>query len=67
MPNHVHGIIILNNRVEDTKNDKVYGFEIKEEWGHRSLQGVIRDFKPVITRYYTKLVDESLKNTLWQK
>lgn len=67
MPNHVHGIIILNNRAKDIKNDKVYGFEINEELGHLSLPGVIRDFKSVTTRYYNKLVEESLKNTLWQK
>ena len=67
MPNHLHGIIVLNNRVENIKNNKVYGFEVKEEKGHRSLHGVIRDFKSVTTRHYNKLVDEPLKNTLWQK
>ncbi len=67
MPNHIHGIIVINNKKHNIKIDKKYGFETAERCGHRSLQGVIRDFKSVTTRYYNKMVDESFKNTLWQK
>ncbi len=67
MPNHIHGIIIIQNDAEDIQIEKKYGFEISERRGRRSLQGIIKDFKSVTTRYYNKMVDESLRNTLWQK
>lgn len=68
MPNHIHGVIVINNSFEQhIKNDKKYGFEIPELWGHRSLPCVIRHFKSVTTRYYNKLIDTLNKNTLWQK
>lgn len=69
MPNHIHGIIIIENSEcqNNIKKEKKYGFEEAERWGHRSLHGIIRDFKSVTTRFYNKMVDESLKNTLWQK
>jgi putative transposase len=75
MPNHVHGIItIVGNDalIVPDKNDsnikieKKHGFETTERWGHRSLQGIIRDFKSVTTRVFNKMVDTSLKNMLWQ-
>ncbi|MFZ5644864.1 MAG: transposase [Bacillota bacterium] len=67
MPNHVHGIIVIENNGSNIMIEKKYGFETTERWGHRSLQGIIRDFKSISTRYYNKTVDTSLKNTLWQK
>ena len=67
MPNHLHGIIVLHNEEESSKTIKRYGFETAERWGHRSLPSIIRDFKSVTSRYYNKTVDESQKNSLWQK
>lgn len=67
MPNHIHGIIIIENDNEDVEFEKKYGFETAERRGRRSLQGIIKDFKSITTRYYNSLVDDSLKNTLWQK
>jgi REP element-mobilizing transposase RayT len=67
MPNHIHGIIVVENEPEDIEIEKKFGFEIEERRGRRSLQGIIKDFKSVTTRHYNKMVDESLKNTLWQK
>ncbi|MDD4146691.1 MAG: transposase [Clostridia bacterium] len=67
MPNHIHGIIIIKNMDKELKIEKNHGFEISERRGRRSLQGVIKDFKSVSTRFYNKMVEESLKNKLWQK
>ncbi len=67
MPNHIHGIIVIENEFEDIEIEKIYGFEIAERRGRRSLQGIMKDFKSVTTRYHNKMVDESLKNTLWEK
>ena len=68
MPNHIHGIIILNNRNNEININKKYGFEIAERRGRRSLQEIIKDFKSVTTRIYNKhIIDEYDKNKLWQK
>jgi REP element-mobilizing transposase RayT len=67
MPNHIHGIVVIENEFENSEIEKKYGFEIAERRGRRSLQGIIKDFKSVTTRHFNKMVDESLKNTLWQK
>ncbi len=66
MPNHIHGIIILEAAEQSIQIDKKYGFETTERWGHRSLPGIIRDFKSVTTRLYNKLAIGQ-KNSLWQK
>ena len=67
MPNHIHGIIIIGNKAENEsiKTEKKYGFE--NEQGNNSLQSIIRGFKSITTRHYNKLVNDSMKNTLWQK
>ena len=76
MPNHIHGIIFIvgndalivpDNNDSNIVIEKKYGFETIERGGHSSLQGIIRDFKSISTRYYNKMVDIPLKNTLWQK
>ena len=75
MPNHVHGIIFIvgndalvvpDNNDSNIVIEKKYGFETTERWGQCSLQGIIRDFKSISTRYYNKMVDIPFKNTLWQ-
>lgn len=67
MPNHIHGIIIIENSNQNIKIDKKFGFETAEQYGLRSLQGVIRDYKSITTRLYNKLVTDQERNTLWQK
>ncbi|MFT9497475.1 transposase [Anaerosolibacter sp.] len=67
MPNHIHGIIIIEDQVPEKVPIKEYVFEATERRGRRSLPGIIRDFKSVTTRYYNKMVCEKLKNTLWQR
>ena len=51
MPNHIHGIIII----EPSKQDQA-----------KSLNSIVRGFKSVTTRAYNQLVSEQQKNTLWQ-
>ncbi len=65
MPNHIHGIIILRNIRLIPVAEKKYGFEIAEEAGRRSIQGLIRDFKSVTTRIYKKKFYG--KTSLWQE
>ena len=64
MPDHIHGIIRIENpeKIHHPKGD--FDFQVAERGGHRSLHGVIRDFKSVTTRQYktTFQVNESL----WQ-
>ena len=64
MPDHIHGIIRIENpeKIHHPKGN--FDFQVAERWGHRSLPGVIRDFKSVTTRQYktTFQVNESL----WQ-
>ena len=69
MPNHIHGIIVIENKPLDININlqKKYGFETTDQFGQRSLPGIIKDFKSVTTRLYNKIVDRSLKNKLWQK
>jgi len=70
MPDHIHGIIIINNGNDNEfqNPNKKYGFEISERRGRRSLQGIIKDFKSVTTRIYNKCIfDNEMKNNLWQK
>lgn len=64
MPNHIHGIIIISNSDNVMSSEKKYGFEIIENKNHRSLQGLIKDFKSVTTRFYKKNCGS--KNSLWQ-
>jgi REP element-mobilizing transposase RayT len=66
MPNHVHGIIIIKSQDSIEDYDKKYGFEIRERRGRRSLQGLMKDFKSVTTRYYKKFSTTS-DISLWQK
>lgn len=63
MPNHIHGIIILRNQGELSGNNK-YSFQITENKQHRSLQGLVRDFKSVTTRLYKK--QSHVSHSLWQ-
>lgn len=65
MPNHVHAIIVIKNAEQIELKDKKYAFQIAEQKGRRSLQGVIRDFKSVTTRYYKKTYNTDCP--LWQK
>lgn len=58
MPNHIHGIIIIQNQSNDDLE--------AERRGRHSLQDLMRGFKSVTTREYNKLVPPDMKNTLWQ-
>ncbi len=51
MPNHLHGILILNESVQQQ---------------NKSLSSIVRAFKSVTTRKYNALVPEIERNTLWQ-
>ncbi|MBE6710403.1 MAG: hypothetical protein E7579_04705 [Ruminococcaceae bacterium] len=64
MPNHIHGIIVLRNPEIYKYHEKSYDFEISESPEHRSLQGLIRDFKSVTTRYYKSMYH--VPHSLWQ-
>ncbi|MEG2053820.1 MAG: transposase [Oscillospiraceae bacterium] len=64
MPNHIHGIIILKNTDISCEKVKNFSFEIAERRGRRSLQGLVKDFKSVTTRYYKKLYGKD--TSLWQ-
>ncbi len=65
MPNHIHGIIIIENQELCLNEDKKYSFEILEKKDRRSLQGLVKDFKSVTTRYYKKMFD--VNTSLWQE
>ena len=51
MPNHVHGIIVIEEADPDHPVD---------------LAKIVRGFKSVTTRAYNKMVPDMQKNTLWQ-
>ncbi|MBQ3551157.1 MAG: hypothetical protein IJA41_09300 [Clostridia bacterium] len=65
MPNHIHGIIIIKNTEPIDPVNKIYGFEIAERRGRRSLQGLVKDFKSVTTRIYKNMYGSS--ESLWQE
>ncbi len=65
MPNHIHAIIIIENTEPVEMIEKQYAFQIAERRGRRSLQGLIKDFKSVTTRYYKK--NFGTNESLWQK
>ena len=66
MPNHIHGIIIIDN--PEILEEERYVFGVAERRGRRSLQGIIKDFKSVTTRIYNRNIGEGeIKNQLWQK
>lgn len=65
MPNHLHGIIILENSGPAPAVEKKYGVEMAERRGRRSLQGLMKEFKSVTTRRYKGLT--GAKDSLWQE
>jgi REP element-mobilizing transposase RayT len=64
MPDHIHGIIRIDNpdKIQHPKGE--FDFQVAERWGHRSLPGVIRDFKSVTTRHYKSMFH--VNESLWQ-
>ena len=58
MPNHVHGIIVIDG-IDD-------GTVQTERRGRRSLPEIVRAFKSVTTREYNRIVPKEERNTLWQ-
>ena len=64
MPDHIHGIIRIENpeKIHHPKGD--FDFQVAERWRHRSLHGVIRDFKSVTTRQYKAMFQ--VNESLWQ-
>ncbi|SHJ86689.1 REP element-mobilizing transposase RayT [Geosporobacter subterraneus DSM 17957] len=67
MPNHIHGIIVIEDTKPQPLSEKTYGFQSAERRGRRSLPDIIKDFKSVTARQYNKLVEIEFRNTLWQK
>jgi REP element-mobilizing transposase RayT len=65
MPDHIHGIILMDNPdiITDPKGD--YDFQVQERRGRRSLQGLIKDFKSVTTRQYKAMFQ--VNESLWQE
>lgn len=73
MPNHIHGIIVISGQEPLEFQKGRHGFETVEQMdldrerrGRRSLQGLIKDFKSVTTRFYKQLEDDSSIKSLWQ-
>ena len=64
MPDHIHGIIRINNPEKFQHPKENFDFQVAERWGHRSLPGVIRDFKSVTTRQYRSMFH--VNESLWQ-
>ena len=64
MPNHIHSIISVKNEGVLSDFQKNHRFEITENKNHRSIQGIIKDFKSVTTRYYKK--EFNVDHSLWQ-
>ena len=64
MPDHIHGIIFIDNSdvITDPKGD--YDFQVQERRGRRSLQGLVKDFKSVTTRQYKSMF--GVEDSLWQ-
>lgn len=58
MPNHIHGIVVIQNQ-PPTANEA-------ERRGRRSLPEIVRAFKSTTTREYNRMVPENKRNTLWQ-
>lgn len=58
MPNHIHGIIIIENQEPDVSE--------AERRGRRSLPDIVRGFKSVTTREYNKIFGGKEKKKLWQ-
>ncbi len=56
MPNHFHGIIVIDNGLADET----------EHRGRRSLQSLVSGFKSVTTREYNKLINSEKTVSLWQ-
>lgn len=58
MPNHIHGIVVIDNTKE--KNDTA------ERRGRRSLHDIVKGFKSCSTREYNRIVSADKRNQLWQ-
>ena len=56
MPNHFHGIIVIDNGLSKES----------EHRGRRSLQSLVAGFKSVTTREYNKLLNNGKTDSLWQ-
>lgn len=56
MPNHFHGIIVIDNGLSNET----------EHRGRRSLQSLVLGFKSVTTREYKKLINSEKTVSLWQ-
>ncbi len=75
MPNHIHGIIVIENQSAENGNCNAINrgefdgtqrrgqFHGTERRGRRSLQEMVRGFKSVTTRLYNKMGG----NVLWQQ
>ena len=56
MPNHIHGIIVIDAPKEETA----------ERRGRRSLPDLVRAFKSVTTREYKRMFGVTEQDALWQ-
>ncbi len=73
MPNHIHGIIRIENQDPIDVPQHVYGFETienskrpRERRGRRSLPGLIKGFKSVTTRIFLRHYNSYELAALWQ-
>lgn len=58
MPNHIHGIIIIQNQPVHVPQD--------EHGKRRSIQDIVSGFKSATTRKFNESAGEQEKNHLWQ-
>ena len=64
MPDHIHGIIFIDNPDVITNPNGDFDFQVQERRGRRSLQGLVKDFKSVTTRQYRSMFH--VNESLWQ-
>ena len=64
MPDHIHGIIFIDNPDVITNPKGDFDFQVQERRGRRSLQGLVKDFKSVTTRQYKSMF--GVEDSLWQ-
>ena len=64
MPDHIHGIIFIDNPDVITNPKGDVDFQVQERRGRRSLQGLVKDFKSVTPRQYKSMF--GVEDSLWQ-
>lgn len=74
MPNHIHGIIIISERLQNAKPVvetrhavSVVSGEAFQKPVHGSLPTIVRSFKSAVTKRLNALGEECLPVTVWQR